>query len=218
MLFRSGVGLSMRAMVIDGKFAELPDYDSATTAFFGSADIIAPVAAGLALVTLLAAIMSSASSFITIGASAIMRDLASGLNITVKRELLWGRFYSAIVVLCSLLFALYLDQIIYLMGAFGWAAFAAATFGPIILGIYWRRATGIAAFLSMFFGLLFNFILTVMTSKGYITTPDYFFTGGITFVIGVLVFIIVSYMTESKKDQEKFDNLYFAEKNTKEAP
>src|SRR5699024_11779966 len=105
--FALGVGLSMRAMVIDGKFAELPDYDSATTAFFGSADIIAPVAAGLALVTLLAAIMSSASSFITIGASAIMRDLASGLNITVKRELLWGRFYSAIVVLCSLLFAIY---------------------------------------------------------------------------------------------------------------
>src|SRR5699024_10837131 len=158
--------LSMRAMVIDGKFAELPDYDSATTAFFGSADIIAPVAAGLALVTLLAAIMSSASSFITIGASAIMRDLASGLNITVKRELLWGRFYSATVVLCSLLFALYLDQIIYLMGAFGWAAFTAATFGPSILGSYWRRARGIAAFLLMLFGILFNFILTVMTSKG----------------------------------------------------
>src|SRR5699024_9768291 len=35
--FALGVGLSMRAMVIDGKFAELPDYDSATTAFFGSA-------------------------------------------------------------------------------------------------------------------------------------------------------------------------------------
>lgn len=206
--FVIGIGLSMKAMVATGKFEAFDDIDLAITSFLGSEEVISPIIAGLALVTLLAAIMSSASSFITIGASAIMRDLAQAFNIKVKKELLWGRIFSGIVVLLSVLVALYLDQIIYLMGAFGWSAFAAATFGPIAIGIYWRRATGLAAFLSMIIALLFNVVFTVLGTKELIVLPESFFAGGITFVLGILIFIIASYFTKSSEDKHRFDSLY----------
>jgi len=206
--FVLGIGLSMKALVAEGHFEAFDNVDLAVTNFFSSSDIITPLVAGLGLVTLLAAIMSSASSFITIGASAIMRDLASAFNILIKRDLLWGRIYSGVVVLLSVFTTLYLDQIIYIMGAFGWASFAAAVFGPIVIGLYWKRATGIAAFLSMLVGLLFNLVFTILTSQGYIEVPDHFFTGGITFSLGILVFVFLSYLTKSETDQDKFDNLY----------
>src|SRR5699024_9584694 len=139
---------------------------------------------------------------------AIMRDLASALNIKVKHELFWGRFYTAVVVIVSVLAAIYLDQIIFILGVFGWAAFAASTFGPIVLGIYWKRATGTAAFISMVIGLSFNLLVTILTAREVITVPEYFFAGGITFVIGVLVFIIVSFFTQSSENELRFENLY----------
>ncbi|WP_257352276.1 sodium:solute symporter family transporter [Pseudalkalibacillus decolorationis] len=207
-LFSIGVGLAVRALVIEGSVPALDNIDNVTTQFLGSEDLINPVLGGLALTALLAAIMSSASSFITIGASSIMRDLASAFNIQVKRDLLWGRIYSAVIVLLSLLFGLYLDQIIYLLGAIGWSAFGAATFGPIVLGIYWKRATGIATTISIILGLVFNLVATILTANGIITVPEYFHIGGITLIAGMLIFIVLSYVTSSADDQEKFENMY----------
>jgi sodium/proline symporter len=207
-LFSIGVGLAMRAYVIKGTIPALKNVDSAATEYLGNADLVHPMIAGIALAGLLAAIMSSASSYITIGASSIMRDLASAFNITVKRELFWGRIYSVVVVLLSILFGLYLDQIIFILGAFGWAAFAGATFGPIVLSLYWRRATGIATTISISVGLLFNLIATILTAKGFFSLPKYLAVGGVSVVLGIVLFILISYVTRSVKDEEKFDQLF----------
>lgn len=202
-LFSLGVGLSVRAMVAEGS---APAIDNTATYFLGNS--VNPVLGGLALTALLAAIMSSASSFITIGASSIMRDLAGGLRINVERELLWGRICSALVVLTALLFGLYLTQIIYLLGAFGWSAFAAAIFSSIVFGLYWKRATGVATTVTIAIGLGFNVVATVLVARGIITFPDYFFVGGVSVVLSMLVFIVVSYLTQSTKDEDGFAALY----------
>lgn len=206
--FSLGVGLSIRALVIQGQVGAVDNPDLTTNAFLMNDSLIHPLMAGIALTAILSAIMSSASSFITIGASAAVRDLAGGLRIKVKRELLWSRIFSAVVVLLALLFGLYLDQIIYLLGSFGWAMFGAATVGPIVIGIYWRKATGIAATISIVFGLIANLVITIFTANGMLSVPNYFFTGGVVLISGLLVFIVASLFTKSAEDEKRFDELY----------
>lgn len=205
-LFSLGVGLSMRAMTITGDAPELENIDNTATYFLNN--MTHPVVGGLALTALLAAIMSSASSFITIGASSVIRDLAGGLGITVRRELLWGRVAAGGVVLAALLFALYLSQVIFLLGAIGWAAFAAAIFGPLALGLYWKRATAVATTATIIVGVGSNLVITVLTAQGWVTTPDYFYLGGVSIALSVLVFISVSYLTTTVEDARRLEELY----------
>lgn len=206
-LFSLGVGLAMRSAIIEGRATEPDVLDDTANSFLSQ--FTSPVIAGLALVALLAAIMSSASSFITIGASALTRDLVGALRGgSLRRELTWNRLASLGVVVASIVIGLYLDQIIYLLGAIGWAAFAAAIFGPVVIGVYWRRGTGIAALVSVIVGLALNIVLTILTSQGFWTPPPTFFAGPLVVTVGVLVYVGLSYLTSSRADEESFDDLY----------
>ncbi|WP_219417992.1 sodium:solute symporter family transporter [Pseudonocardia nigra] len=205
-LFSLGVGLSMRAMTIGGEAEELANIDNNATHFL--ATMTHPVVGGLALTALLAAIMSSASSFITIGASSLTRDLVGGLGITVRRELLWGRVASGAVVLAALLFALYLSELIFLLGAIGWAAFGAAIFGPLALGLYWKRATATATIWTIVVALGSNLLITVLSNQGWVALPGYFYLGGVSIVASTLVFIGISYLTGTPSDARRLEELY----------
>lgn len=211
-LFSLGIGLAVRAGVADGSISAFENVDNVAAYFLNN--LVNPVLGGLALTAILAAIMSSASSFITIGASSMMRDFTGGLGISVRRELLWGRICSGIIVLLALLFGIYLDQIIFLLGSFGWAAFAGAIVGPIALGLYWKRATAIATTVSIAAGLLFNFITTILTARGIISLPDYIFIGGVAVAGSILLFIVISYFTQSTNEEKNFDALYQADEQT----
>src|SRR5699024_421209 len=85
-LFSVGIGLATRSMVVTGDAPELENIDD--TAIWFLDNVTHPIVGGVALTGLLAAIMSSASSFITIGASSMMRDLPTAFGVKVVRELL----------------------------------------------------------------------------------------------------------------------------------
>jgi len=205
-LFALSIGLAMRALTAEGRAPELSNIDNTTTWFLDN--MTSPAFAGFVMAGLLAAIMSSASSFITIGASSLTRDLMSSIGRTVHRDLLWGRLASAFVVVCSLVFALYLTQVVFLLGAIGWAAFAAAMFAPIVLGIYWKRATGLATTVTIAFGLIANLLLTVLTSEEVITLPTYMQSGGVVVALGVLLFVGLSLLVPSAGSRQRFDHTY----------
>lgn len=211
-LFSLGVGLAMRSAIIEGRVGEPATLDDTATSFLSN--FTNPIVAGVALVALLAAIMSSASSFITIGAAALMRDLTSALRIRINHDLLWNRLASLVIVGAALYIGLYLDQIIYLLGAIGWAAFAAAIFGPIVLGIYWRRGTGIAATISVITGLALNIALTLLVSNTEVILPGHFFTGTLVICAGILIYVFISFTTSSEADKQMFDDLYPMETET----
>ncbi len=215
-LFALSIGLATRALTAQGRAPELENIDNTTTWFLDN--MTSPAFAGFVLAGLLAAIMSSASSFITIGASALTRDLMSSMGRTVTRELLWSRLASAFVVLCSLLLALYLTQVVFLLGAIGWAAFASAMFAPIVLGLYWRRATGMATTVAVTFALVSNMALTVLTSEGIITLPSYMQSGGIVIGLSMLLFVALSVLFPSAASRHGFDEVYQAAASTGAAP
>lgn len=211
-LFSLGVGLSMRAMTIQGRAEPLDNIDNTATVFLDA--FTHPVVAGIALVGLLAAIMSSASSFITIGAASAVRDLTGSLGRVVRRELLWNRVASVGVVLAALLFALYLSQVIFLLGAIGWAAFGAAILGPLALGLFWRRANAVATTVTIVVSLLGNLVITVATSQGWLTLPDYFYLGGVVIAFSTVLFIALSYVTAKPADADKLAQLYEPDQST----
>ncbi|MGJ9421320.1 sodium:solute symporter family transporter [Aeromicrobium sp. CF3.5] len=215
-LFALSIGLATRALTAQGRAPELENIDNTTTWFLDN--MTSPAFAGFVLAGLLAAIMSSASSFITIGASALTRDLMSSMGRTVTRELLWSRLASAFVVLCSLLLALYLTQVVFLLGAIGWAAFASAMFAPIVLGLYWRRATGMATTIAVTFALVSNMALTVLTSEGIITLPSYMQSGGIVIGLSMLLFVALSVLFPSAASRRGFDEVYAPTGLTAPAP
>lgn len=200
-LFALSVGLTVRALTIEGRAPELENIDNTTTWFFDN--MASPLFAGFVLAGLLAAIMSSANSFIAVGASALMRDVPKALGVTVHREVLWARISSAVVVAASLLVSLYLAQVVFLLGAIGWAAFAAAIFGPLVLGLYWRRATALATTVAVVFGLVFNLGTTILTSQGVLTLPTYIQSGGVITALGILLFIVVSVAFPSREDTDR---------------
>ncbi|GAA1051895.1 sodium:solute symporter family transporter [Dietzia natronolimnaea] len=201
-LFALGIGLATRALTIEGRAPGFDNYDNTTTWFLDN--MTNTTFAGFALAGLLAAIMSSASSFITIGASALTRDLMGSLGRVLRRELLWYRLASAFVVACSLVFALYLTQVVFLLGAIGWAAFASAIFAPVVIGIFWKRATGLATIIAVAFGILGNLALTVLAREELITVPEYMQDGATIISLSVVLFLVISVVAPSKRDQELF--------------
>lgn len=204
-LFSVGIGLAARGQIMAGGMTE-PVVDDTANAFLSA--FANPVVTALALTALLAAIMSSASSFITIGASAMTRDLLGSFGVRPRNELLLNRVASVVITLLAVVVALYLDQVIYLLGAIGWSAFAAAILGPVVLGLYWRRGTGLGALAAIIGSLALNFWLALSTKYEWWTPPTHFFAGFTVIVAGVVIYVVVSLLKPSTRDAARFDELW----------
>jgi sodium/proline symporter len=205
-LFSIGIGLATRSMTITGDAPELENIDDTAIWFLDS--VTNPIVGGIAMTGLLAAIMSSASSFITIGASSMMRDLPAAFGIKVVRELLWSRIASLTLVVLSVLLTLFLSQVVFLLGALGWAAFAAAIVGPVVMSIYWHRATATAATVTVAFAILGNMIITSLAARDIISVPTFMQVGGISLLVSILLFYVVSLMTSNRHPDATLEHLY----------
>ena len=205
-LFSIGIGLATRSMTITGDAPELENIDDTAIWFLDS--VTHPVVGGIALTGLLAAIMSSASSFITIGASSMMRDLPSAFGIKVVRELLWSRISSLVLVVLSVLLTLFLSQVVFLLGALGWAAFAAAIVGPVVMSVYWHRATATAATVTIIFAIVGNLVISSLAAREVITMPAYLQVGGLSLLVSILLFYVVSLVTSNRHPDATLEHLY----------
>lgn len=205
-LFIVGIGLSSRGQILGGTMDQPANPDNVAPEFLGQFTL--PIIAALALTALLAAIMSSASSFITIGASAVTRDLFGGLGKPLRRELMWTRIASAGVTIAAVLVAVFLDQIIYLLGAIGWAAFAGAIIGPVVIGLYWKRGTTAGVLAAVIGSLSINvfFAIAPRVIPGW-SLPPHFFSGLAVIVAGIVLYIVVSLLTANARDSLRFERL-----------
>jgi len=152
------IGLSMRTLLLKGRQEPLEEADLAAPMFLLNH---APEwLAGVVFAGLLAAIMSTADSFLNIGAAALVRDIPTALfGKPAHRELFWTRVATAGLLVASALFALYMQNLVALLGTFGWGTFAAAIVPGVGIGLNWKRATGLACTLSVATSLVLNFAL-----------------------------------------------------------
>lgn len=186
-----GVGLVMRALVLDGSVPALASADLAAPTFL---QLFAhPALAALVFAALVAAIMSSADSFLNIGTAALVHDLPRALRGRgPTHELRWARITTAALVLLAALFALYTGDLVALLGAFGWGTFAAALVPVVAIGINWTRATPAAAVASIAASLAVNFGVKLAG----ITLPHGIDVGAVALLVSLVLFIGISLASE----------------------
>ena len=151
------IGLAMRALVIQGGHPELAIPDDAAPQFLQFH--AGPMLAGVVFAGLFAAIMSTADSFLNLGAAALVHDIPKALyGRSLSNELFWARVATVLLAVGSAVFVLYSRQdLVALLGAFGWGTFAAALVPTVAIGFNWKRATASAANVAIVTSLVVNF-------------------------------------------------------------
>jgi Na+/proline symporter len=163
---------------------------------------VPPLVAGVVFAGLLAAIMSTANSFLNLGAAAVVRDIPMALwGRAPRRELGWSRAITVVLLVVSAVFALYMENLVALLGTFGWGTFAAAIVPPLAIGLNWKRATGSACVASIVVSLMLNFALELAARHKIYTLPHGLNVGALALLASLAVFIAVSWATG--RDEEK---------------
>jgi Na+/proline symporter len=158
-----GVGLAVPALVVEGRMAPLADPDQASPAFL--LEFAPEMLAGLVFAGILAAIMSTADSFVNIGSAALVRDLPRALGRPVGNELAWGRAAVVGLAVVAALFSYVYGDLIALLGTFAFGTFGAALAPALAVGLNWRRVTATAASASIATGMGVNLTLELLSRQ-----------------------------------------------------
>ncbi len=187
------IGLAMRALVVKGAEPALGDPDLAAPLFLlnHAPDLLA----GVVFAGLLAAIMSTADSFLNLGAAAVVRDIPTALlGRPMRRELLWTRVATGALLAAAAFFALYMQSLVALLGTFGWGTFAAAIVPSVALGLNWKRATARACWLSIAVSIALNFTLELAARYEFYHLPGGMNVGCFALLVSLAVFVGVSWL------------------------
>ena len=181
------IGLAMRTLVLRGVHPTLARADAAASQFLQH--YVDPLLAGLVFAALFAAIMSTSDGFLNIGAAAVIRDIPQALRgRSLARELLWARLATIVIAVVASLFALYSDDLVALLGAFGWGTFAAALVPTVAIGFNWKRATALAANVAMLSSLVLNFSIKLLN----IQIPYGIDGGALSLLVSMTLFVGIS--------------------------
>jgi len=189
------IGLAMRALVVSGTYSELAQPDDAAYAFLQN--FVHPILAGVVFAALFAAIMSTADSFLNIGAAALVHDIPKAIiGRSLKNELFWARIATVAIAVGAALFVLYSgEDLVALLGTFGWGTFAAALVPTVAIGFNWKRATATAVNVAIICSLAVNFAIEILD----IQVPHGIHGGAISLVISLTLFFGISLMSKPPK-------------------
>jgi Na+/proline symporter len=174
-----GIGLAVPALVASGRIPPLAKPDDASPQFL--LHFTPEILAGVVFAGILAAIMSTADSFLNIGSAALVRDLPRALGRPVADELLWGRVAVVAIAVAAALFAALYGDLIALLGTFAFGTFGAALGPALAIGLNWQRVTATAASASIATGMGVNLALELLAKQTFL--PD---LPGVPFAPGVL--------------------------------
>jgi len=158
-----GVGLAVPALVAAGRMAPLANPDDAAPAFL--LGFVPAGLAGLVFAGVLAAIMSTADSFVNVGSAALVRDLPRALGRPVRDELRAGRWATVGIGLAAALLAWLYGDLVALLGTFAFGTFAAALAPALAIGLNWPGVTARAATASIATGLVANLGLELLARR-----------------------------------------------------
>jgi Na+/proline symporter len=158
-----GIGLAVPALVAGGGMEPLSRADDAAPVFL--LGHVPELLAGLVLAAVLAAIMSTADSFMNIGAAALVRDLPRALGRPIARELAWSRVAVIVLSIAAGSLGFLYDDLVALLGAFAFGTFAAALAPALAIGLNWERVPAAAATASIATGLILSVALEFLARQ-----------------------------------------------------
>lgn len=189
------IGLVMRSLVLQGAHAPLASADEAAPQFLQSCTH--PLLAGIVFAGLFSAIMSTGSSFLNIGTAAVIHDMPKAFGIkNIKNELFKARVTTVMITALAAFFALYIGDLVALLGAFGWGTFAAALVPTIAIGLNWKRATPLAANVAIISSITINFGIKMASKFGGFSVPFAVDTGAIALIVSLTLFFAISLLSK----------------------
>ena len=188
-----GVGMAVKALVVDGTMAPLSNPDDATPAFllgFTPLPLAALVFAGAA-----AAIMSTVNSFVNVGAAALVRDLPKAFGLPVRRELFRGRIATVALCIAAAVIAQFSGFLVAFLAIFGLGLFASTLVPTLAVGLNWEGATRAGAIASLGTGLVVTLTLEAVAFFELYELPGGVTASGAALVTSLLVFLGVCRLT-----------------------
>jgi Na+/proline symporter len=200
MLLYFGVGVAVKALVVEGTIPALGSPDEATPTFllhFTPLLLAALVFSGVA-----AAIMSTVNSFMNIGAAALMHDIPVALGRRVRNELFWGRAATVVISVAAALMAQFSGMLVAFLGIFGWGLFASTLVPALAIGLNWQGATRAGAIASIATGLTVTLVFETLAFFGFFSFPAGAMVSGIALALSFVVFFTVSWATRHSAERE----------------
>jgi sodium/proline symporter len=159
--------------------------------------IFPPIVSALVLVAVMAAVMSTAESYLFNCSASLVRDLGEqflGVQMNDKKSLRWSRIIMVLVAIFTVILAMRPPKMISVVGAQAFGAFCAG-FGPVLyLGIRWKRVTSKAAIAGMSVGLVVAGIIPILDPNNMLMpkwTP-----AGMAALLSFVVTVIVTLITK----------------------
>ncbi len=205
------VGFAMKYLVITGSHEELSDADHAAPVFLLE---YAPAwLAGIVFSGLFAAIMSTADSFLNIGAGVFTRDFPKVfMRRKVANELSLARTSTVLLAVAATAFALWAKNhgdLIAILGTFGWGLFAAAFVPIVAIGFNWKRATWQGAAAAVVIGIVTNVGLDLLSKypqgEPVYTIPGSVSIGAVALLASLITLIAVSFLTGPQKLDKRIE-------------
>lgn len=198
------VGFAVRALVIRGDMTALTAPDQASPTFL--AEQVPSWLAGLVFAGLASAILSTASTFLNVGAATLTRDLPMAFGRPLRNPMPWARFWTGALAVAAGVVAWFSNEFVALLGAVGFGLHAAALVPAFAIGLHWRRSTGagvVASVATTLVGFGYFFLADQMglaRSLGWWLPSSGFYWVAMVMMLSMLVFIIVSYLTTPSPD------------------
>lgn len=168
-----------------------PNLESASTNLIWAAMNVMPTIVGILLLTgILAAGISSASTFLSLIGSSLINDLLQTKENDVKKQLSISRIGMAVVSIIVLIVAYFNPPQIFFIMYFGGTVIA-SSWGVVALASVWsKKMSEFGAFLGMLFGFLGCAVPKAVGALANFKFPIYldpFFIGVVCSVIGIIV-------------------------------
>jgi len=190
----------VRALVARGALPPLATPDDATPTFLLRQ--VPPLVAALAFAGVAAAIMSTVSSFLSIGAAAIVHDLPRALGrprpTDDARVLRAGRWWTAVLCVLGAGLAQGTGTLVAFLGIFGYGLFASTLVPALVIGLVWEGATREGAIAAIMTGLGLTLTLETLAFQQLLTVPTGVTVSGVALVLSCLVFLAVSWATRDR--------------------
>jgi Na+/proline symporter len=188
-----GVGLGGVALWLDGGFV-LSSPDQLTPTLLET--VLPSWMTPLALIAIVAAVMSTAASLLNLVSASISHDLPLALSairgrqLSVNHELRWARLATLVTAVLALAIGLGTTRSIVWLGVLGWGTFTAALLPVMVIGLNWTEASRRGAILALIAGPAVQLALELWgESFGLTTSWEPGLSGA---AVGCIVLVLMS--------------------------
>lgn len=175
---------------------------------------LSPALIGLVVILVLSASMSTLSSLVMASSSTLTLDVLKGhviKNLNEKKQVLIMRALIVVFIVISVILAIvqYKSSVTFIAQLMGvsWGALAGAFLAPFLYGLYWKKTTKAACYVSFIFGAGFMVANMLFRSSFPALLQSPINAGAAAMIAGLVIVPIVSLFT-AKPDEKLVEETF----------